>query len=133
MCDHRLPRVDWQGEIWGDEKWAYFQGADLFCLPSHSENFGLAILEALQVGTRVLTTDKTPWEEVSSWEAGIVVPPFEEEVRSALAGLLENREWTNDQRAGLASRIHHQFSWNTVGPAYLRFYEGIVQKPFREP
>ena len=128
----RLPRVDWQGEIWDDKKWAYFQGADLFCLPSHSENFGLAILEALQVGTRVLTTDRTPWEEVSSWGAGIVVPPFEEEVRSGLAGLLKNRDWTNDQRARLASRIHEQFSWSTVGPAYLRFYEGIVQNSSHE-
>jgi glycosyltransferase involved in cell wall biosynthesis len=63
----RLPRIDWLGEIWGDARWPYFQGADLFCLPSHSENFGLAVLEACQVGTPVLTTNATPWGE---WLAG---------------------------------------------------------------
>src|SRR4029434_11266956 len=59
----RLPRIDWIGEIWGDARWPYLQGADLFCLPSHSENFGLTLLEACQVGTPVLTTTATPWGE----------------------------------------------------------------------
>ena len=100
----RLPRIDWMGEIWGDEKWAFFQGADLFCLPTFSENFGLAVLEALQVGTRVLTTDQTPWGVVPSWGAGSIV-----------------------QRQKLAAVIHRNFSWKQVGPHYLRFYESIFQ------
>lgn len=122
----RLPRVDWPGEIWGDGKWVYFQGADLFCLPSYSENFGLAILEALQVGTRVLTTDQTPWDIVRSLGAGMIVQPMEGAIRSALVEFLANPEWTSAQRAALASTIRGQFSWGVVGPAYLRFYEEIV-------
>jgi glycosyltransferase involved in cell wall biosynthesis len=47
----RLPKIDWVGEVWGAARWPYFQGANLFCLPTHSENFGLAVLEACQVGT----------------------------------------------------------------------------------
>lgn len=56
----RLPRIDWRGAVWGAERWPFFQGADLFCLPTHSENFGLAVLEACQVGTPALTTTETP-------------------------------------------------------------------------
>ena len=56
-----LPRVDWIGPVWGEARWPYFQGADLFCLPTHSENFGLVVLEAWQTGTPVLTTPGTPW------------------------------------------------------------------------
>jgi len=122
----RLPRVDWAGEIWGDAKWVYFQGADLFCLPSYSENFGLAILEALQVGTRVLTTDQTPWDIVPSLGAGMIVQPVEDATRSALVKFLGSPAWTTAQRFTLASRIHGLFSWDAVGPAYLRFYEEIL-------
>ena len=68
----RLPRIDWLGEIWGDARWPYFQGADLFCLPSHSENFGLAVLEACQVGTGARTTHATPWGEGLAGERGYV-------------------------------------------------------------
>ena len=122
----RLPRVDWLGEVWGDGKWVYFQGADLFCLPSYSENFGLAVLEALQVGTRVLTTDQTPWEMVASLGAGMIVQPVEGAIRAALVEFLANPEWTSAQRTTLALKIHGQFSWESVGPAYLRFYEATI-------
>ena len=56
-------RIEWKGAVWGEARWPYFQGADLFCLPTHSENFGLAILDACQVGTPALTTTETPWSE----------------------------------------------------------------------
>ncbi len=123
----RLPRVDWVGEIWDDRKWAYFQGADLFCLPSYSENFGLAVLESLQVGTRVLTTNQTPWGEIPSWGAGYVVEPSENAIRSALGEFLAHPEWPFEKRAHLATHVHAQFSWEAVGASYLQFYEGVLQ------
>jgi glycosyltransferase involved in cell wall biosynthesis len=123
----RLPKLNWVGEVWGDLKWAYFQGADLFCLTSFSENFGLAILEALQVGTRVLTTNRAPWHGLASWGAGFVVEPTELAVRSALAGFLVRPEWPIAHRAKLASEIHTRFSWDAVGPSYVRFYEEVYE------
>src|ERR1700716_2334280 len=48
------------------EEVAHFHGLWQPGFPS--ENFGLAILEALQVGTRVLTTNQTPWSAIASWE-----------------------------------------------------------------
>ncbi|MEP7338902.1 MAG: glycosyltransferase [Acidobacteriota bacterium] len=121
----RLPRIDWVGEVWGDEKWAYFQGADLFCLPSFSENFGLAVLEALQVGTRVLTTNQTPWTDVPSWGAGFVTEPTEMAVRDSLEQFFARPEWPAEQRTRLAAQIRARYAWDTVGPGYLCFYEEI--------
>jgi|KBSSwiStaDraftv2_1062776.scaffolds.fasta_scaffold31398_2 glycosyltransferase involved in cell wall biosynthesis len=123
----RLPRVDWIGEIWGDARWAYFQGADLFCLPSFSENFGLAVLEALQVGTRVLTTDQTPWSDLPSLGAGFVVEPAQAGLEAALSEFLARPEWPVERRAKLAAEIHRRFSWDTVGPPYLRLYEDVLR------
>jgi glycosyltransferase involved in cell wall biosynthesis len=123
----RLPRIDWAGEIWGSGKWVYFQAADLFCLPSYSENFGFAILEALQVGTRVLTTNKTPWSEVPVWNAGWIVEPNEASIREALVKFVAHPEWSEAQRKMLAGDTHRRFSWKSVGPAYLRFYADTIQ------
>lgn len=47
-----------------------FEGADLFILPSHSENFGIVILEALSFGVPVITTKNTPWEVLEENSCG---------------------------------------------------------------
>jgi glycosyltransferase involved in cell wall biosynthesis len=122
----QLPKIDWMGEIWGEEKWSFLQGADLFCLPSFSENFGLAVLEALQVGTRVLTTNTVPWQFLSDWNAGFIVEPDTGAVREGLQTFLKNSRWTDEQRAALANRIRQRFGWETVGPEYLKVYESVI-------
>jgi glycosyltransferase involved in cell wall biosynthesis len=124
----RLPQVEWVGERWDATKWPYFQGADLFCLPSYSENFGLAVLEALQVGTRVLTTTQTPWSELSAWGGGFVVAPDVEPLRLAIAAFLGFPKWTLAERAKLAAEAHRRFSWSAVGPLYVRFYESVLMR-----
>ena len=48
----------WTGMLSGDMKWGAFQVADAFVLPSHQENFGISVVEALSVGTPVLITKK---------------------------------------------------------------------------
>jgi glycosyltransferase involved in cell wall biosynthesis len=123
----RLPRVDWIGEVWGDARWTYFRGADLFCLPSFSENFGLAVLEALQVGTRVLTTDQTPWTDLPSLGAGFVVEPAPAALEGGLLEFLAQPEWSVPRREKLAAEIHARFSWDTIGPPYLRLYEDVLR------
>ncbi len=66
-------RVTWPGMLEGDMKWAAFQLADVFCLPSHQENFGVAVVEALGCGKPVLISNKvTIWREIEADSAGFV-------------------------------------------------------------
>lgn len=58
------------GGVYGDKKWELFQTSDFFVLPTHSENFGLAIAESLASGTPVITTVGTPWNDLNSSNAG---------------------------------------------------------------
>jgi glycosyltransferase involved in cell wall biosynthesis len=51
-------RVHWTGALRGDAKWGAFYGADAFVLPSHQENFGIAVADALACGTIPLISDK---------------------------------------------------------------------------
>lgn len=119
-----LPRIEWAGEIWGGARWPYFQGADLFCLPSHSENFGLAVLEACQVGTPVLTTTTTPWADALAAEGrcGFICEPRVESVREALHYFFTQPRLAADGRDALAGWAWQDFHWDALAPRYLDFY-----------
>ena len=57
----------------GDVKWGAFRGAKAFVLPSHQENFGIVVAEAMAAGTPVLITDKVNiWREVQKSGGGLV-------------------------------------------------------------
>ncbi len=51
-------RIHWPGMLLGDAKWGAFRAAEAFVLPSHQENFGIAVAEALACGRPVLLSDK---------------------------------------------------------------------------
>ena len=69
----RENQIIWSGMLEGDLKWGALRVADSLILPSHQENFGMVIAEALSVGTPVLLTDKVNlWREVVDSNAGIV-------------------------------------------------------------
>lgn len=58
--------VKFTGGVYGDSKWELFRHADVFVLPTHSENFGIVVAEALACGTPVITTKGTPWQELET-------------------------------------------------------------------
>lgn len=66
-------RVTWTGMLNGELKWGAYRAADAFVLPSHQENFGIVVAEALACGLPVLISDKVNiWREVALDRAGLV-------------------------------------------------------------
>jgi glycosyltransferase involved in cell wall biosynthesis len=66
-------RIHWPGMITGDAKWGAFYAAEAFILPSHQENFGIAVAEAMACGTPVLLADKVNIaEEIAADGAGLM-------------------------------------------------------------
>lgn len=66
-------RITWPGMLQGDMKWGAFYAAEVFCLPSHQENFGIVVAEALACGKPVLISNKVNiWREIEADGAGLV-------------------------------------------------------------
>lgn len=66
----RLPRVRFVGEAHGAAKQKLYRDADLFVLPTHAENFGLVVAEALAQETPVITTTNAPWSGLRRHDCG---------------------------------------------------------------
>ena len=65
--------VTWPGMITGEMKWGSLHAADAFILPSHQENFGLSVVEALACGVSPLISNKVNiWREIEDDHAGMV-------------------------------------------------------------
>ncbi len=68
-------RITWTGMISGDLKWGAYRAAEAFILPSHQENFGIVVAEALACGLPVLISNQVQiWREITGAQAGFVEP-----------------------------------------------------------
>lgn len=67
---HDIKNVHFVGAKYGEEKWDFLRSADIMVLPTHSENFGIVVAEALAVGVPVITTKGTPWEDLNIHHCG---------------------------------------------------------------
>ena len=71
--------VTWTGMLTGDDKWGAFHAADAFVLPSHQENFGIAVAEALACSLPVLISNQVNiWREIIEDSAGYAAADSEE-------------------------------------------------------
>jgi glycosyltransferase involved in cell wall biosynthesis len=84
-------RITWTGMLGGDEKWGAFRCAEIFVLPSHQENFGIVVAEALSCGVPVLISDKVNiWREIEADGAGFIAPDTAAGTRKSLEQWLDS-------------------------------------------
>jgi glycosyltransferase involved in cell wall biosynthesis len=100
-------RIHWTGMLAGDVKWGAFRCAEFFALPSHQENFGVVVAEALALATPVLITDKVNiWREIEMDAAGVVVP---DDVEGIAAGLARMCALSGPERGAMAANARAAF------------------------
>ncbi|HUX45422.1 MAG TPA: glycosyltransferase [Terracidiphilus sp.] len=72
-------RIHWVGMLRGEAKWGALRSADALILPSHQENFGIVVAEAMACSTPVLISDQVNiWREIETAKSGLVEPDTEE-------------------------------------------------------
>lgn len=115
----------WQFEdaLEGCEKWAALASADIFILPTYSENFGISIAEALISGLPVITTTGTPWSRLTTEGCGWWVNPNKESLSSILAQALtldSNILVTMGEKG--RNWMKREFLWDSIGSKMEAFY-----------
>lgn len=116
--------VTFEGPVEGKSKTEAYRSANLFVLPTHSENFGMVVAEALAHGVPVLTTRGAPWRELETERCGWWVDPTIDGINSALAAATITplpilREMGERGRTLIANR----YSWESIAQQFLTTYE----------
>ena len=119
--------VVFSGPVPDADKWHKYAAADLFVLPTHSENFGIVVAEALAAEVPVLTTTGTPWQELEAHECGWWVDTNPDAIRDALATALRQSDAT---RTAMGRRgrdlVQSTYTWRAVGQRMRRAYEWLL-------
>jgi glycosyltransferase involved in cell wall biosynthesis len=127
LAEQPGPPAVYLGRVAGERKLALLSSAWLLALPSHSENYGMAVAEALACGTPVLTTTAMPWAEVQAAECGWSVPAQEDTVARALREALrltpEGHEAMRSRARALVVRSH---SLQSAVVRMEQCYEGVI-------
>lgn len=125
--DLGLERVHFPGPIYGEEKSAAYRSADLFVLPTHSENFGLVVAEALAHGCPVVVSKGAPWSGVEQTDSGWWT---DNSVHTLTATLNEAMSCSRDVliRKGAHGRrwMQRDFSWAHAAEKMQAAYEWLL-------
>nr|WP_275974469.1 glycosyltransferase [Argonema galeatum] len=117
------------GFVEGQDKELLLQGADIFVLPSFSENFGIAVAEALAHGLPVIITpDIQIAPEIAAAKAGLVVKGEVEPLADAIAQLLTSPQQRQHLGENGKDLVQRRYSWSAIGPHLADVYTSILDK-----
>lgn len=130
--------------VFGEAKLKLYQESSVFCLPSHSENFGMVIAEALSCGVPVITTNGTPWQLLNGetttmgarldilgdnkrtgWCIDLSIDNLEKVLREAMLTKCDNL-FEMGQRGSIL--VNENFSYRSVAKKNKALYEWIINK-----
>ena len=116
------------GPKYGDDLAKEYAVADLFVLPTHSENFGSVVIEALAQGVPVICTQGAPWKELETYKCGwwidIGVEPLVTALQEAMA-------LSDDERHAMGLRgrklVEEKYTWEAVVKSMVQGYEEVLR------
>ena len=120
-------RVEFVGPLYGNAKWQAYSEAELFVLPTYSENFGVAVAEALACGTPAIVSQAAPWQGLQAQACGYWVKPGLESLKLILLQTLSmsQKELEEMGQRGRQWMIR-EFSFNRIGLMMLRTYQNML-------
>jgi glycosyltransferase involved in cell wall biosynthesis len=129
VCQLGLRRVSIAGPVYGRKKDELMSNADVFVLPTFSENFALTVAESLGCGTPVISTKGAPWrgleDNACGWWVDHGVEPMVAALREAMSMSVERR-----RSMGMRGRawMERDFSWASVAQQATEVYRWMHRK-----
>jgi glycosyltransferase involved in cell wall biosynthesis len=122
-------RATFTGMLLGTDKLAVLRDASLFVLPSYSENFGLAVIEAMAAGLPVIISDQVNiWQEVETAGAGRVIPCEAAALAGQILELLANPEAAAGMGQKGRALVLERFQWPRIGRSLAEAYVRIIDE-----
>jgi glycosyltransferase involved in cell wall biosynthesis len=122
-------QTSFAGFVTGENKQLLLQGCDIFVLPSFSENFGIAVAEAMAVGLPVIVTPGVQIApEIAEARAGLVVEGEEDALANAIAQLLTSPELRQLLGENGQSLANSRYSWSAIAQSLSTVYQSITEQ-----
>jgi glycosyltransferase involved in cell wall biosynthesis len=112
----------------GEEKRSLLRDAELVVLPSHSENFGMTVLEALGQGTPVIASTGTPWERLNRLDAGYWITPSQNDIARTITMHFNRSPVDREGMRGRALSLAGEFRRSALASQYVELYQHVIRK-----
>ena len=121
-------RIHWPGMVTGEAKWGAFYGAEAFILPSHQENFGIAVAEAMACGKPVLLSDKVNIaEEIAADGAGLMELDTPQGTLELLQRWIATSPYDRQQMGERAlETFHRRYDLQQTARAIIQLFEAAI-------
>lgn len=124
--------VTFAGFVAGETKDLLLQGADLFVLPSFSENFGLAIAEAMAAKCPVIVTKGIQIApQIADYEAGLMIENDQKSLIEALKNLLDSSTLRQQLGSNGLKLVQEQYSWKAIAGELAKIYQSIIDEKIK--
>ncbi|MEK7062255.1 MAG: glycosyltransferase [Patescibacteria group bacterium] len=122
-------KIIFTGMLTGDDKIAAYRGSDIFVLPSYSESFGMAAVEAMFCGLPVVVTKGVGISpNVEKAGAGIVIEKDKEQLSEAILKILNEPDLAKKMGQNGKQLVKNEFSCDVVAEKFISAYNEIIDK-----
>lgn len=122
----RVQRVEFSGPLVGARKWQAYRDADLFILPTYSENFGMAVAEALAQECPAIVTRGAPWQGLEREHCGWWVNnSLDELIKTLFEAMTASETVRMEMGARGRSWMRREFDWLSISESMMEVYQWL--------
>ncbi len=124
-----LQKTFFTGILSGEKRLAAYRDAELFVLPSYSENFGMSVVEAMACGTPVVISEHVGISpDIQSQQAGLIVKANPESISEAFDFLLKNAEMKRTIALNGIRMAKDYYNIQAVANSFIKQYKDVINE-----